>query len=335
VNTGRQRAVRFGQLQPGDYSFHVSAANQDGLWHETGASLAFKVLPFFWQTAWFRAAMVLVLMASGGGAVWGWARARIRHAQERERLARAEASAQQRLNELTHLSRVNMLGELSGSIAHELNQPLTSILSNAQAAQRYLAKNGANLGEVREILADIVSEDERAGEVIKRLRLLIKNGEVHQQTIEPNELVLETLKLVRGNLANQGVSVETALTPDGALIRGDRVQLQQVLLNLVMNASDAMAANEPKDRRLTLRTLWDGNGALRIEVSDVGRGLPEGELDRVFEHFFTTKPHGLGLGLSVCRTIVTAHGGIISAISNPTRGATFHFTVPLAKEPQA
>ena len=229
----------------------------------------------------------------------------------------------ERRGELAHLSRVAMLGELSGSLAHELNQPLTAILSNAQAAQRYLAKDTPNLAEVREILADIVSEDERAGEVIRRLRLLLTKGEVQQQALDANEVVLEVLKLVRSDLATHGVTVETALAPNLPRTRGDRVQLQQVLLNLVMNACDAMAGNEPRDRRLTVRSLSVGDAGLRIEVSDVGRGLPDGEPERVFERYYTTKPHGLGLGLSVCRTIITAHGGTLNAVNNPDRGATF------------
>jgi len=244
----------------------------------------------------------------------------------------AELEAVRHRTELAHLSRVAMLGELSGSLAHELNQPLTAILSNAQAAQRYLAKDQPNLAEVREILADIVFADERAGEVIQRLRLLLKKGEFQQQLLDANEVVLDVLKLMRSDLANHGVSVETALTPGPVQIRGDRVQLQQVLLNLGLNACDAMAGNEPRDRLLTVRTLSADGARLRIEVSDSGHGLPDGGEDLAFERFFTTKPRGLGLGLSVCRTILTAHGGTLGAANNAGRGATFHCTLPLVRE---
>ncbi len=245
----------------------------------------------------------------------------------------AEAELNERRAELAHLSRVTMLGELSGSLAHELNQPLTAILSNAQAAQRYLEIETPNLAEVREILVDIVSEDERAGEVIRRLRLLLKKGEVQQQALDANEVAREVLKLVRSDLVNQGVTVETQFAPDLGPICGDRVQLQQVLLNLVMNACDAMAGNDPGRRRLTLRTRAEGGAGLRIEVSDIGRGLPEGGAERAFERFFTTKSHGLGLGLSICRTIINAHDGHLGAANNPQGGATFHCTLPLAKVP--
>ena len=245
----------------------------------------------------------------------------------------ADAELHERRNELAHLSRVTMLGELSGSLAHELNQPLAAILSNAQAAQRYLAKDPPNLAEVREILTDIASEDERAGKVIQRLRLLLKKGQVQMQSIDANEVVLEVLKLARSDLANHSVTVETALAPGSVWICSDRVQIQQVILNLVMNACDAMADNAQKDRLLTLRTHANGDGRVRIEVSDVGRGLPGGSAERAFERFFTTKPQGLGLGLSVCRTIIAAHGGTIGATNNAERGATFHMNLPSATEP--
>jgi len=240
----------------------------------------------------------------------------------------AEFELTERRGELAHLARVTMLGELSASLAHELNQPLTAILSNAQAAQRFLAMDDPDLVELREILADIVAEDERAGEVIRRLRLLLRKGEIQRQTLDVNELVNEVLKLVRSDLTSQGVIVTTRLTPNLAAIRGDRVQLQQVLLNLVMNACDAMDSNEKDDHHLTVVTRAAGDASLRIEVGDVGRGLPEGGAERAFEQFFTTKPHGLGLGLSVCRTVITAHGGTLGAENNAHRGATFYFTLP-------
>ena len=228
----------------------------------------------------------------------------------------AELELHERRGELAHLSRVTMLGELSGSLAHELNQPLTAILSNAQAAQHYLADGTPDMAQVREILADIVAEDERAGEVIRRLRLLLKKGEIHQEALDANELVIEILKLSRSDLTSRGVAVESTFAPGLPAIRGDRVQLQQVLLNLVMNACDAMADNDAQDRRLTVRTAPAGDEGVRIEISDVGHGLPADGAERVFERYFTTKPHGLGLGLSVCRTIITAHGGTIGAANN-------------------
>lgn len=244
----------------------------------------------------------------------------------------AELELHERHDELAHLSRVTMLGELSGSLAHELNQPLTAILSNAQAAEFHLAADKPDLALVREILADIVTEDERAGDVIRRLRLLLRRGEVQQQALDAGQVVDTVLKLAHNDLNRHGVTVATALAPDLPEVRCDDVQLQQVLLNFVMNACDAMEDNPADDRLLTVRTCADGEASVRIEVCDNGRGLPDGGEGQAFERYFTTKPHGLGLGLSVCRTIITAHCGKLGAANNQQRGATFYCSLPLAKE---
>ena len=246
----------------------------------------------------------------------------------------AELEIARQRNELTHLSRVNMLGELAGSLAHELNQPLTAILSNAQAAQRFLAHDQPDLNEVRDILVDIVAEDKRAGEVIRRLRPLLKKGEVQRLPLNVNEVVLEALELVRGDLVNHGVAAQTELAPDLPVLHGDRVQLQQVLLNLVMNACDAMAGAARDDRQITIRTDLAGDGLVRVSVVDSGPGIAPDKLEQVFEPFYTTKPHGMGLGLAVCRTIIMAHGGKLWAANNPGRGASFHFALPAMKEEQ-
>jgi len=241
-------------------------------------------------------------------------------------------SARQR-NELAHLSRVTMLSELSGSLAHELNQPLAAILSNAQAAQRFLAGGNADLDEVREILKDIVSEDKRAGEIIHRLRLLLKKGEVQRQPLAMNELAGEVLQLIHSDLVNYGVTVGAEFAPELPVVHGDRVQLQQVLLNLVMNACNAMAADPlkpsaPSDRQLVLRTEVADGAWVRVTASDRGRGIPPQDLERIFEPFFTTRPEGMGLGLTICRTIITAHGGKLWAANNADRGASVSFILP-------
>ncbi len=242
----------------------------------------------------------------------------------------AQLEVERQRSELTHLSRVTMLGELSGSLAHELNQPLTAILSNAQAAQRFLSQDGANLDEVREILADIVEQDKHAGEVIRRLRRLLRKGEVELQPLPLAEVVGDALELLRSDLVNRGVAVTAELPADLPPAVGDRVQIQQVVLNLVANACDAMEGLDRRDRRLDVRAEADGAGNLRVSIADRGPGLTAEESERVFEPFFTTKAHGMGLGLTVCRTIVAAHGGELGASSNPEGGATFHFTVPTA-----
>jgi PAS domain S-box-containing protein len=243
---------------------------------------------------------------------------------------RAELEAARQRNELAHLSRVSTLGELSGSLAHELNLPLTAILSNAQAAQRILANSDADLTELREILNDIVTEDKRAGEVIRRLRLLLKKGEVQQHCLDINEVVEDVLKLMRSDLINQKVTVNCELARHLPTVTGDPVQLQQVLLNLVVNACDAMVdCNTPK-RRLLIRTgTGNENGAVLVSVTDRGGSIPEEKMEQIFEPFFTTKEKGMGLGLSVCRTIIAAHRGKLWAANNADCGATFHFSLPI------
>jgi len=243
---------------------------------------------------------------------------------------RAELERARQRNEMAHLSRVTMLGELSGSLAHELNLPLTAILSNAQAAQRILANSDADLTELREILNDIVTEDKRAGEVIRRLRLLLKKGEVQQHCLDINEVVEDVLKLMRSDLINQKVTVNCELARHLPTVTGDPVQLQQVLLNLVVNACDAMVdCNTPK-RRLLIRTgTGNENGAVLVSVTDRGGSIPEEKMEQIFEPFFTTKEKGMGLGLSVCRTIIAAHRGKLWAANNADCGATFHFSLPI------
>jgi PAS domain S-box-containing protein len=454
------RRVAFYDLPPGDYLFHVRAANNDGIWNETGASVAFTVLPFFWETWWFRIVAGLALLASGAAVTWLMARARLRNAAERERAAqaykrsegarnnlaaivetsddailsknlegvitswnagaekmfgysageivgqhystlappvlkgevrrilervnrgesvdhletvrvskegmridvsltispiknergmiigsssiarditarkKAESEGLQQRTELAHLSRVTMLGELSGSLAHELNQPLTAILSNAQAAQRFLAYDDVDLNEVRDILGDIVKQDKRAGEVIHRLRLLLKKSTVEHRLLDLNDVVSEVLKLVSNDLLNQRVIGQMELAPELPAIVGDRVQLQQVVLNLVMNGCDAIATGPSSDRKLIIRTELDNGDGICVSVADQGVGLSPDNLEKVFEPFFSTKPHGMGLGLSVCRTIIAAHGGKLWAANNAERGVTFYFTIPAPVELQ-
>jgi len=242
----------------------------------------------------------------------------------------AELETQRSRSELTHLSRVAMLGELSGSLAHELNQPLAAILSNAQAAQRFLVAAPPNLDEVRDILGDIVEDDQRAGEVIRRLRMLLKKGEVSHLPLNLNEVVQDVLKMIRSDLVNHGITLRTQFASVLPVVTGDRVQLQQVLLNLIMNANEAMALAPPPERILLVKTQATGAEGACVSVSDSGTGMPREVADNIFHPFFTTKATGMGMGLKVCRTIITAHGGELHGENNPDRGATFSFTLPAA-----
>lgn len=245
---------------------------------------------------------------------------------------RAELETRQQRQELAHLTRVSMLGEISGALAHELNQPLTAILSNAQAAQRLLAREPVDLPEVRDILRDIADDDRRAGDVIQRLRAMLKKGQAQIAPLDLNEVVQEVLEIAHGDLVMRNVSVSRQLAPWLPPVRADRVQLQQVLLNLILNACEAMSSNRSDDRTLTVFSARDHEQSVRTAIIDSGPGISADDLERVFDPFFTTKSNGLGLGLSICRSIVVAHGGRLWASNNEVRGATFYMTLPLQSQ---
>ena len=240
-----------------------------------------------------------------------------------------EQQASTQRDELAHLSRVALLGEISGSLAHELNQPLTAVLSNAQAALRFMDHQPPNLAEVRESLHCIVESDKRASEVIRRLRAMMRKEAVKHEEVDVNEIVRESLQLLNTDLINRGVTHSLEASPELPTIIGDAVQVKQVLLNLIINACDAMR-DRPGERLLTLRTLAQPDGTVEIRISDTGGGIPEADLERIFTPFVTTKSEGIGLGLAICRTIIHAHGGHLSAGNNESGGATFR--VLLARE---
>ncbi|MBN8261117.1 MAG: PAS domain S-box protein [Xanthomonadales bacterium] len=243
---------------------------------------------------------------------------------ERKRMER-EAALQR--DELAHLSRVALLAELSGSLAHELNQPLTAILSNAQAGLRFMAHAPPDLEEVTRSLVNIVENDKRAGEVIRRLRAMLRKDPADHRPLEVNEVVQDVLRIIRSDLLNRSIELVLDLAPGLPLVDGDRVQLQQVLLNLVMNGSDAMEGMR-KGRRLTVRTRLIAPSHVEVAVSDVGTGIPEEDLERIFSPFVTSKAEGMGLGLAVCTTIVQSHGGKLWASNNPDGGATLSLSLP-------
>jgi C4-dicarboxylate-specific signal transduction histidine kinase len=242
------------------------------------------------------------------------------------REAQVEVEEQRRL--LSHLSRVSVLGQLSGALAHELNQPLTSIASNAEAALILLRRRPNDLSEIKAILRDIAADDQRAAQVIRRLRAMLERGETRLQSTDANELVGEVLELARMEMITRGVTAATKVEPDVPPVLGDRVQLQQVLLNLILNACEAMATMPPAERRLELIVKVDSMDNVRFSVRDRGTGIAPSLMDRLFEPFVTTKAEGLGLGLSMSRTIIAAHGGRMWAENNTDRGVTMHFLLP-------
>ena len=241
---------------------------------------------------------------------------------------RAEEETRRTRDELAHAVRVSMMGELMASLAHELNQPLAAIRSNAQAALRFLGSPVPNFEEVRSALAEIVEDDRWASEVIRRLRMLARRGDVERVLIDLNDIFRETLQLVRTEAIERGVSVELDLASGLPSVLGDRVQLQQVALNLLLNAIEAMTEAEGR-RILTVRSA-SGGGSLTVSVQDTGRGLGAAEMDRIFDAFYTTKSEGMGMGLSISLSIIEAHGGRLWGEHNEERGMTFHFSLPVA-----
>jgi PAS domain S-box-containing protein len=230
--------------------------------------------------------------------------------------------------ELAHANRVAAMGQLTASIAHEVNQPIAATVINAQAGLRFLGAQAMDLNKIREILSEIVKDGNRAGEVISRIRDLIKKAPPRRDRWEINGAIREVIELTRGEAVKNGISVQMELADGLPLIRGDRVQLQQVLLNLIINAIEAMSDLGDGARELLISTgKIDSDGVL-VTVRDSGPGLAPATLERVFESFYTTKPSGLGMGLSICRSIVEAHGGRLWASADIPRGATFQFTVP-------
>jgi len=246
----------------------------------------------------------------------------------------AELAAQRHRSELAHVTRIATMGELAASLAHELNQPLTAILSNAQAALRLLDADPGDLEEIREILKDIVEDDSRASEVIRRLRAFVRKEPLEVVPVDLASIIQEVVLLVHSDAILRASRVSVDLKRALPLVWGDKVQLQQVVVNLLLNAFDAMKEIPPSERKVTVRAELDGERTVRVVVSDRGTGLSRDEYDKVFQPFYTTKREGLGMGLSISRSIIEAHGGRLWAENNVDRGATFYFTIVRADDGQ-
>ena len=243
----------------------------------------------------------------------------------------ALARLQQMQSDFAHMNRVSMMGELAASLSHEIAQPTASARNNARAAQNFLKMQPPDLGEVGEALSCVIGDADRAGEIIDRIRDQIKKAPPRKERFDLNAAVNEVLMLARSETNRSGISVQTRLADGLFPVEGDRVQLQQVLLNLILNAAEAMGAVEVGVRELLISTEQDQAGAL-VAVRDSGPGIDPAHLDRVFDAFYTTKSNGTGMGLSICRSIIDTHGGRLWASANVPRGAMFQFTVPAHSE---
>jgi PAS domain S-box-containing protein len=243
-----------------------------------------------------------------------------RAAEERERLRQVKS-------ELTHLNRVTTMGELAASIAHEIKQPISAAHTNAKTCLRWLGRDQPDIEEAREAVSRIVQDVTRASEIINRIRGLFKLGESERASLDVNEVIGEMISLLRSEAGRHAISVHAELAPELPKVSADRVQLQQVLMNLMLNGIEAISEGKAEGH-LTIRSQRNPEDLVQISVSDTGIGLPPDRADKVFDAFFTTKPHGTGMGLSLSRSIIEAHGGRLWATGNPDRGATFQFTLP-------
>lgn len=279
--------------------------------------------PAVWQPYRSQIALIAAVIVVQGALIFGLL-------LERRRRLRAEVQSRQRSAELAHINRFSTAGELTATIAHEINQPLGAILANIETAEIIVKSPSPDMQEVEEILADIRKDDLRASEVIGRLRSLLKKVPFELKNIDLNDVARETVRLLTALAVARETSLTNIVATSPIPVKGDRIQLQQVILNLIVNAMDAMSGMPGAERKIKLSTARDGDSAY-LSVSDLGPGIPVDQLRQIFESFFTTKPQGMGMGLSIARTIVEAHGGKLSAENEVGRGVSFHVTLPVVE----
>ncbi|SPP93415.1 sensor histidine kinase [Bradyrhizobium vignae] len=287
-----------------------------------GSTILFRE-PTIWQRYRWQMLMISAVFLVQAGLISG-----LLHERRRRRVA--EVESRQRLTELAHVNRYSAVGELTTSIAHELNQPLGSILTNAETAELMLRAAQPDLVEIQQILADIRRDDQRASEVIRRLRSILKKTPFEVKNIELNDTVREAIGLVKALAQGRRITLSYLPVMAALHVKGDPVQLQQVMLNLIINAMDAISDADTGKREVSVATLRAGNQA-EIRIADTGPGIPASDLASLFDPFFTTKPHGMGMGLAIARTIIEAHHGTIAAANQPAGGALFTIRLPVAR----
>ena len=238
-------------------------------------------------------------------------------------------------NELTYVSRINTMGELAASLAHEINQPLAAIRSNAEAIQNMLAAERPDFDEIKAAVADIVSDDVRAGETIRRLRALFRREELARTEVDLGELLREVNRIIRSDAVIRKVAFTLDLRQPLRAILADRIQIQQAIINLLLNAFDAVSEAEERSRRVTLSVLTEDSGCIKVLVHDSGKGIEPDALPKIFDAFFSTKAGGMGMGLAISRSIIEAHGGRLSVSSNPGHGSTFEIALPISPLPDS
>ena len=285
-----------------------------------GSTIAFRE-PTIWQRYWWQIALTIALVLVQAGLI------SVLLLEHRRRKI-SEVQSRQRMTELAHVNRFATAGELTASIAHEINQPLGSILTNAETAEEILKSSSPDIAELREIVNDILHDDRRATEVIRRMRSLLKKAPFEQKQFDLNEVAQETIRFFSSLAVGRRLELVSVITPETLPVLGDRIQLQQVILNLVVNGIDAMKDTPSENRIISIRTSRVENFA-ELSVSDRGSGIPEDKLKEVFEPFFTSKAEGMGMGLSIARTIIEAHNGLISAKNRDHGGASFRIRLPL------
>jgi signal transduction histidine kinase/ligand-binding sensor domain-containing protein len=323
-----QRMVNYASLPAGDYTFHVQTATGQSGWGLPGATLRIQVLPPWWRSWWFRTIVATALLFL----VWGVYHIRVRSIEQHYRERRqSEEALRQAHADLIRTNRVSSMGELTVSLAHEVNQPIAAAITDANTCLRWLARDQPDLDEARAAASRSIKDATRAAEIIKRVGLLFKKGTLQRELVDLNEVIGEMMLLLHSEATQFAVLVRTELAADLPRVMGDRVQLQQVLMNLMMNSIDAMK-DVDGTRELTIQSQWGENGQVLISVSDTGVGLPPQQADKLFDAFFTTKTHGTGMGLRISRSIIESNGGRLWAAGNSPRGARFCFTLPTSDE---